>query len=112
MRVILRRERTHPGAQLRFTDIDGRRLTCLATSTEGGQLADLELRHRRRARYEDRIRCAKDPRPRNLCACGSAAVTTTTTTGKDTYTKAPRSALASQPAGLVLIVPWLQPVSG
>jgi hypothetical protein len=54
MRVIVRKERPHPGAQLRFTDIDGHRFTCLATSTRGGQLADLELRHRRRAR------CAKD----------------------------------------------------
>ncbi|MDX6345974.1 MAG: hypothetical protein QOF84_764, partial [Streptomyces sp.] len=42
------------GAQLRFTDIDGNRLTCFATNTKGGQLADLELRHRRRARCEDR----------------------------------------------------------
>jgi len=38
----------------------------LATSTKGGQLADLELRHRRRARCEDRIRCAKDTGLRNL----------------------------------------------
>jgi len=49
MRLIVRKERPHPGAQLRFTDIDGHRLTCFATSTRGGQLADLELRHRRRA---------------------------------------------------------------
>ena len=53
MRVIVRKERPHPGAQLRFTDIDGHRFTCFATSTKGGQLADLELRHRRRARCED-----------------------------------------------------------
>ena len=44
-----------PGAQLRFTDIDGHRFTCFVTSTKTGQLADLELRHRRRARCEDRI---------------------------------------------------------
>jgi hypothetical protein len=31
-----------------------------------GQLADLELRHRRRARAEDRIRCAKDTGLANL----------------------------------------------
>jgi hypothetical protein len=55
MRVIVRKERPHPGAQLRFTDIDGHRFTCLATSTKGGQLPDLELRHRRRARCEDRM---------------------------------------------------------
>lgn len=66
MRVIARKERPHPGAQLRITDIDGHRFTCFATSTRGGQLADLELRHRRRARCEDRIRCAKDTGLRNL----------------------------------------------
>jgi hypothetical protein len=70
MRVIVRRERPHPGAQLRFTDIDGHRFTCFVTGTrpggKHGQLADLELRHRRRARCEDRIRCAKDTGLRNL----------------------------------------------
>jgi hypothetical protein len=66
MRVIVRKERPHPGVQLRFTDIDGHRFTAFATSTTGGQLADLELRHRRRARCEDRIRCAKDTGLRNL----------------------------------------------
>ena len=66
MRVIVRRERPHPGAQLRFTDIDGHRFTCFATDAKKGQLADLELRHRRRARCEDRIRCAKDTGLRNL----------------------------------------------
>jgi hypothetical protein len=66
MRVIARKERPHPGAQLRFTDIGGHRFTCFATSTRTGQLADLELRHRRRARCEDRIRCAKDTGLRNL----------------------------------------------
>jgi len=66
MRVIVRKERPHPGAQLRFTDIDGHRFTAFATSTRGGQHADLELRHRRRARCEDRIRCAKDTVLRNL----------------------------------------------
>src|ERR1700678_2831098 len=64
MRVIVRKERPHPGTQLRFTDIDGHRFTCLATSTKAGQLADLELRPRRRARCEDR--CAKDTGLRNL----------------------------------------------
>jgi hypothetical protein len=66
MRVIVRKERPHPGVQVRFTDIDGHRFTCLATSTKGGQLADLELRHRRRARCEDRIRNANDTGLRNL----------------------------------------------
>jgi hypothetical protein len=72
MRVIARKERPHPGAQLRITDIDGHRVTCFATSTKGGQLADLELRHRRRARCEDRIRCAKDTGLRNLPLHGFA----------------------------------------
>ena len=72
MRVIARKERPHPGAQLRITDIDGHRVTCFATSTIGGQLADLELRHRRRARCEDRIRCAKDAGLGNLPLKGFA----------------------------------------
>jgi len=72
MRVIVRKERPHPGAQLRFTGIDGHRFTCFATSTKGGQLADLELRHRRRARCEDKIRCAKDTGLRNLPLHGYA----------------------------------------
>jgi hypothetical protein len=72
MRVIVRKERPHPGAQLRFTDIDGHRFTCFATSTKQGQLPDLELRHRRRARCEDRIRNAKDTGLRNLPLHGFA----------------------------------------
>jgi DDE family transposase len=73
MRVIVRKERPHPGAQLRFTDIDGHRFTAFATDAKKGQLADLELRHRRRARCEDRIRCAKDTGLRNLPLKGFAA---------------------------------------
>jgi hypothetical protein len=72
MRVIARKERPHPGAQLRFTDIDGHRFTCFATDARGGQLPDLELRHRRRARCEDRIRAAKDTGLRNLPLHGYA----------------------------------------
>jgi hypothetical protein len=72
MRVIVRKERPHPGAQLRFTDIDGHRFTAFATDTKKGQLADLELRHRRRARCEDRIRNAKDTGLRNLPLKGFA----------------------------------------
>jgi len=66
MRVILRKERPHPGAQLRITDVDGMRITAFATNSSRGQLADLELRHRRRARAEDRIRTAKDTGLTNL----------------------------------------------
>ncbi|MFF7575828.1 IS1380 family transposase [Streptomyces sp. NPDC008061] len=66
MRLIVRKERPHPGAQLRFTDADGMRLTCFATSTTGTAIAALELRHRQRARAEDRIRNARDTGLRNL----------------------------------------------
>lgn len=66
MRILIRKERAHPGAQLRVTDLDGHRLTAFATNTARGQLADLELRHRRRARAEDRIRAARATGLRNL----------------------------------------------
>jgi Transposase DDE domain group 1 len=65
-RLILRKERPHPGAQLRFTDADGLRVTGFLTNTAGRQLAELELRHRHHARVEDRIRAAKDTGLRNL----------------------------------------------
>src|SRR5450756_1091417 len=73
MRVIVRKERPHPGAQLRFDDVDGMRITAFVTNTTRGQLPDLELRHRRRARCEDRIRLAKDTGLRNLPLHGFAA---------------------------------------
>lgn len=66
MRVIARRERPHPGAQLRITDEHGWRITVFATNTTGGRLADLEVRHRMRARAEDRIRTLKDTGLTNL----------------------------------------------
>ena len=66
MRVIVRRERPHPGAQPRLTDADGHRITAFVTNTTTGQLPDLELRHRQRARAEDRIRNAKDTGLTNL----------------------------------------------
>jgi hypothetical protein len=69
-RVIVRRERPHPGAQLRFTDADGHRFTAFITDTKPGgakrQHADLEVRHRSHARVEDRIRCGKATGLRNL----------------------------------------------
>jgi hypothetical protein len=61
-----RRERPHPGVELRFTDINGHRFTCFATDARNGQRVDLELRQGRRARCEDRIRNAKDTGLRNL----------------------------------------------
>lgn len=51
---------------LRLTDVEVRRITMFATNTRGGRLADLELRHRMRARAEDRIRGLKDAGLRNL----------------------------------------------
>lgn len=69
MRIIARHERPHPGAQLRLTDHNGWRITCFATNTPrsaGWRLADLEVRHRQRARCEDRIRALKDTGLRNL----------------------------------------------
>jgi hypothetical protein len=66
MRIIARRERPHPGAQLRITDDQGWRITVFATNTAGGRLADLEVRHRLRARAEDRIRGLKDTGLANL----------------------------------------------
>ena len=72
MRLIVRKERSHPGAQLRFTDRDGLRLTAFVTNTSVGSLQTLELRHRRRARCEDRIRTAKDTGLTNLPLHGFA----------------------------------------
>jgi hypothetical protein len=64
-RVIVRRERPHPGAQLSFTDHDGHRF--LATLTDqAGDPAEVECRHRARANAEDRVRCAKQTGLDNL----------------------------------------------
>jgi len=64
MRVIVRREHPHPGAQLSlFEHADGWRYQAVATNTtaaKGGQISFLEARHRAHARVEDRIRHAKD----------------------------------------------------
>nr|WP_246486380.1 IS1380 family transposase [Kribbella qitaiheensis] len=66
-RVIVRKERPHPGAQLTFSDIDGHRFTAFLTDTPTGQqLPDLEVEHRGHARVEDRIRTGKDTGMRNL----------------------------------------------
>ena len=55
MRVIVRRERPHQGAQLRFEDVGGYRPTAFATNTKVGRLADLEVRHRLRARCQGTV---------------------------------------------------------
>jgi hypothetical protein len=65
-RAICRREDAHPGAQLRFTDHDGHRFQVLLTDQPDPNIATLELRHRQRARVEDRIRAAKATGLRNL----------------------------------------------
>jgi hypothetical protein len=65
-RAICRREDTHPGAQLRFTDLDGHRFQVFLTDQPDRDVAVLELRHRQRARVEDRIRAAKATGLRNL----------------------------------------------
>jgi len=65
-RAICRREDAHPGAQLRFTDHDGHRFQVFLTDQPDGDLTTLELRHRQRARVEDRIRAAKATGLRNL----------------------------------------------
>jgi len=61
MRIIVRREHPHPGAQLSlFEAADGYRYQAFATNTGTGQLGFLEARHRAHARVEDRIKAAKD----------------------------------------------------
>jgi len=65
-RVIVRRERPHPGAQLSFTDVDGYRFQAILTDQSGDDVAVLERRHRARARVEDLIRNDKDTGLRNL----------------------------------------------
>lgn len=42
-RLIIRKERPHPGTRLRFTDTDGRRPTCFATNTTSTAITTLEL---------------------------------------------------------------------
>ncbi|KAB2854695.1 MAG: IS1380 family transposase, partial [Bauldia sp.] len=59
-RVIVRRERPHPGAQLSFSDADGHRFQAILTDQPGAEIAVIERRHRARARVEDQIRDAKD----------------------------------------------------
>ena len=55
-RLIVRRERPHPGAQLSFTDVDGHRFQCFITDQGGDDLAVLDQVHRQHAEVEDRIK--------------------------------------------------------
>ena len=59
-RLIVRRERPHPGAQLSFSDHDGHRFQAILTDQPDENIAELECRHRQRAHVEDRIRDDKD----------------------------------------------------
>jgi len=65
-RVIVRRERAHPGAQLSFTDHDGHRFQAILTDQTDADIAMLECRHRARARVEDQIRNDKQTGLSNL----------------------------------------------
>lgn len=65
-RLIVRRERPHPGAQFCVFDAHGYRHTAFITDQKGADIATLELRHRRRAKVEDEIRCGKETGMRNL----------------------------------------------
>jgi len=65
-RVIVRRERPHPGAQLSFTDVDGYRFRAILTDQPDPEIAVLERHHRARARVEDHIRNDKDTGLRNM----------------------------------------------
>ncbi len=59
-RLIVRRERPHPGAQLSFTDHDGHRFQAILTDQADQDIAVIECRHRQHAHVEDRIRDDKD----------------------------------------------------
>jgi hypothetical protein len=59
-RLVVRRERPHPGAQLSFTDHDGYRCQAILTDQREQDIAIVECRHRQRARVEDRVRDDKD----------------------------------------------------
>ena len=58
-RLIARRERPHPGAQLSFTDLDGHRFQCFITDQTDEDIATLEATHRQHAQVEDQIKTLK-----------------------------------------------------
>ena len=65
-RVIVRRERAHPGAQLSFTDHDGHRFQAVLTDQPDPDIQILERRQRQRAHAETHIRNDKDTGLRNM----------------------------------------------
>lgn len=61
LRLLCRREKPHPGAQLSlFEETNGWRYQLTATNTPGQTPQFLEARHRPHARVEDNIRTGKD----------------------------------------------------
>lgn len=54
-RLICRRERAHPGAQLSLIDTDGWRHQCFLTDQTGEDIAELDRLHRAHAHVEQRI---------------------------------------------------------
>jgi Transposase DDE domain group 1 len=58
-RVICRRERPHPGAQLTFSDLDGHRFQCFITDQDDPDIAKLEVTHRQHAQVEDGVKTLK-----------------------------------------------------
>ena len=76
-RVIVRRERAHPGAQLSFTDHDGHRFQAVLTDQPDPDIQVLERRHRQRARCEDHIATTRTP----ACATCPSAISSTTASG-------------------------------
>ena len=64
-RVIIRRERPHPGAQLKFTDADGHRFQATLTDLTG-DMVEIERLHRGRGDAENLIRGAKQTGLENL----------------------------------------------
>jgi hypothetical protein len=65
-RVIVRRERAHPGAQLSFSDHDGHRFQAVLTDQPDPDIQVLERRQRQRAHAETHIRNDKDTGLRNM----------------------------------------------
>lgn len=64
-RVIIRRERPHPGAQLKFTDHEGHRFQATLTDLTG-DMVEIERLHRGRGDAENLIRGAKQTGLENL----------------------------------------------
>jgi Transposase DDE domain group 1 len=64
-RVIIRRERPHPGAQLKFTDHEGHRFQATLTDL-AGDMVEIERLHRGRGDAENLIRGAKQTGLENL----------------------------------------------